>query len=200
MCEYWSDEDGCVTYCDGDAGADVANHEGVARQHAASKVAEALQALDASDPLAGAIMRVFEDHLGHDGVLDCVSLRCALADLDAFAADETAVEAITRLTGLPELEVRFALQAEPSDEDVRLYAMRVWGWHRIVCKNCFHTIESWKVSRSLIKMMYYVIGEIEDECGVISPTWTWYVRGNGRRFEIANADMEAGIIPRAEVS
>jgi hypothetical protein len=49
-------------------------------------------------------------------------------------------------------------------------------------------------------MMDYVIGEIEDECDVISPTWTWYVRGNGRRFEIANADMEAGIIPRAEVS
>ncbi len=199
MCEYWADENGGVTYCDGDVGADVANHEGVARQHAARKVADALGALDGDDPLVVAIKGVVTTHLDDDGV-DCISLRCALADLDEFAGDETPVEAITRLTGLPELEVRFALQAEPADEDVRLYAMRVWGWHRIVCKGSFYTIESWKVSRSLIKMMYYVIGEIEDECGVTSPTWTWYVRGNGRRFEIANADMEAGIIPRAEVS
>lgn len=200
MCEYWADKDGCVTYCDGDAGADVANHEGVARQHAARNVADALQSLSGDDPLVAAINRVFTNHINHDGVLDCTALRCDLGNLDEFAGDETPVEAITRLTGLPELEVRFALQAEPSDEDVRLYAMRVWGWHRIVCKGSFYTIESWKVSRSLIKMMYYVIGEIEDECGLSSPTWTWYVRGNGRRFEIANADMEAGIIPRAEVS
>lgn len=200
MSEYWIDEGGNVTYCDGDAGVDVANHEGVARQHAASKVADALQSLDASDPLAGTIMRVFEDHLDHDGVLDCISLRCALVDLDAFAGDETVTEAITRLTGLPELEVRFALQTEPHDEDVRLYAMRVWGWHRVVCKGSFHTIESWRVSRSAIKRLYFPIGEIEDECDAVSPTWTWYVRGNERQFEIANADMEAGIIPRAEVS
>lgn len=200
MCEYWADENGGVTYCDGDAGADVANHEGVARRHAARKVADALGALNGDDPLVATINGVVTTHLDHDGVLDCTSLRCALADLDEFAGDETSVEAITRLTGLPELEVRFAMQAEPADEDVRLYAMRVWGWHRIVCKGSFHTIESWKVSRSLIKMMYYVIGEIEDKCGAAWPTWTWYVRGNGRRFEISNADMEAGIIPRAEVS
>ena len=200
MSEYWIDEGGNVTYCDGDAGADVANHEGVARQHAASKVVDALQSLDASDPLAGTIMRVFENHLDHDGVLDCISLRCALADLDAFAGDETVTEAITRLTGLPELEVRFALQTEPHDEDVRLYAMRVWGWHRVVCKGSFHTIESWRVSRSAIKRLYFPIGEIEDECDAGSPTWTWYVRGSRKEFEIASADMESGIIPRAEVS
>ena len=90
--------------------------------------------------------------------------------------------------------------AEPVGDIEKLFTMwDQWGWHRVICKNAHRTIDSWQVTRTVIKRMYFSIGEIEEECDVDAPTWTWYVHKTKRQFEICNADMESGIIPRAEV-
>lgn len=199
--EFWIDDTGYVTYCDGDAGIDVPNHEAVVRRHAAGLLQSGLEALPGDDPLTRDVLGVLTANLDAEGILDCVALRCGLSDLDSLPYDETTSEVLARLTGVPELVVQLALQSEPNDVDPRDYAMEHWGWHRVVSRGRFHTIESWRVTRQLIKKMYMWIGDVEEQTET-TPTWTWYVRGSGkvREFELTSADMETGIIPRASVS
>lgn len=206
MSEYWIDNYGHVTYCDGDAGVDVANHEMVARQHAFGLVHAALEAANRNkgdypsledDPVYVDFLSVFDSIASNEYGLDCTDLRCKLCDVNP-SQDLSSVDLIVIWTGLPELVVQFALQSEPNTEDVRLYAMQHWGWHRVVVKGSYPSIESWRVTRQLIKRMHFWIEECED--GREGITWTWYVRSTGKQFEITSEEMRDGLINvRSEV-
>jgi len=197
MSEYWIDNHGHVTYCDGDAGVDVANHEMVARQHAFGLVYAALSAANPDDPVYDEFLSVFDLIASNEYGLDCIELRCRLADVNP-SQDLSCDDLLALWTGLPELVVQFALQSEPNTEDVRLYAMQHWGWHRVVVKGSYPSIESWRVTRAIIKRMHFWIEECEGDREDI--TWTWYVRSTDKQFEITSEEMREGLINvRSEV-
>ncbi len=67
--EYWI-IDGDVTYCDGDAGVDVPNHEAVVIAHIFSLITDALEAVGEHS-----IADIFHRHITDEAVIDLIAFR-----------------------------------------------------------------------------------------------------------------------------
>jgi len=92
MCEYWIDEEGQTTYCDGDAGVDIRNHSMVVVDHCRQIAISKLE-LANDDGLADMVIAAISQH---SAIFDIVAFRCSVNDeLDNLINEEiiTAKEA-----------------------------------------------------------------------------------------------------------
>lgn len=138
MSEYWIDETGDVTYCDGDAGVDVPNHEAVAVAHAAHLVAD--QIASKADGVGYAIIGIIDDHM--EDVIDCIALRSDICnavdewlqngDITEEEADDIYGMMVDRYGVDRDL---LSIITRNDRNDPRAYAVEKWDWIRVINDN-----------------------------------------------------------------
>lgn len=189
--EYWIDEDGDMTFCDGDAGVDVPNHAMVVVSHCCQLVIDALENVDQEhQAFASELTRTIEFSTD-EGIVDCTMIRCSINDsIDYFVEDKlVCVEAaedleafVCKITGLDAEIVNCAFGQH---SDPRVLGTTRFNWVRVIGSN----FDVAKLDRSTCKRMAdFAIDQEHDN-------WTVEVSDhNGKRllgFGLTIADLES---------
>ena len=187
--EYWIHTHGDITYCDGDAGADVPNHAIVVQDHLLQTL---LDSAAPGPPPAQWLLDILRRYVARsDGVVDRVGLREALfcsadavsrgvreiPDRELFDDD---VEAwLCRHCEIDEKLFHVAVHERCVDK-VRVFGLESLGWIR-VCRN---NLEVWRWNRKVHKQLRCGIDAICDDTGDDWPSWLFpaslHVRSDGR--------------------
>ena len=137
--EYWIHADGSLTYCDGDAGAEVPNHAAVVRSWLLEELLSA-----AADVKSAGLRELFVSglSLSQQPVLDMPEIRQYLNDTsDAMARDgrlpqEDADDydtAFVRQSGIDPLV--YDMFFERCSEKLKDWAVLRWNWIAVRCHN-----------------------------------------------------------------
>lgn len=154
MSEYWIDKEGEITFCDGDSGAEVPNHDMVVVVQAAAMIEEQIE--DSDDVLASRVMQIIDCSIC-DGIFDGPMFRENLNNCVDSWFDEGLInqdeerdidEAILSRLGIDK-DLWNIINDNLGNQRPREYAVEKWGWIRVIEDN----FDVWELSDSACRRM-----------------------------------------------